>query len=83
MRRASSTSRIRSTWPRKSSGVSDRPALYSGYSSRRKVLRDTSKHTATCVGSSSRMRLMSMDVKPKTALVGWPVVVDISTSRSA
>ena len=61
---AVSTSLIRSTWPRKSSGVELRFALYSENRSERKVTRETSKATATCVGTSSRSRLMSMAVKP-------------------
>src|SRR5690606_28858383 len=43
----------------------------------------TSKATATWVGSSSRSRLMSIDVNPYTALVCWPVVVEkFSTGRA-
>ena len=58
-------------------------ALYSGNSSVRKVCRDTSNATATWVGCSSRSTLMSMDVKPKTAFVGWPVVVEKFSTGSA
>ena len=36
-----------------------------------------------CVGRSSRSTLISIDVKPKTALVGWPVVVEKFSSGSA
>ena len=64
MASAVSTSLIRSTWPRKSSGVVVRLALYSVKRSERKVLRDTSKATAMCVGCSSRSRLISIAVKP-------------------
>ena len=46
------------------SGVALRPALYSAYSSSRKVCRDRSKATPMWVGSSSRSMLMSIDVKP-------------------
>ena len=38
------------TWPPNSLGEADRFALYSTYSSERKVCRETSKATATCVG---------------------------------
>ena len=64
MRSASSTSLINETWPRNSSGVLSRLALYSAYSSTRKVWRDLSNATAMCVGSSSRRTLMSIAVKP-------------------
>ncbi len=64
MRRASSTSLMRSTWPLNSSGVLARPALYSAYSWVRKVCLDLSKATAMCVGASSRRTLMSIEVKP-------------------
>ena len=60
----SSTSRISGTWPLNSSGLADRVALYSGYSTVRKVVRDTSKATPMWVGFSSRSALMSMEVKP-------------------
>ena len=55
---------MRSTWPRKSSGVELRLALYSANRSERNVCRETSNATATWVGTSSRSRLMSMAVKP-------------------
>ena len=51
-------------------------ALYSTYSSRRQVCRDRSNATATWVGRSSRSRLINMEVKPYTALVNCPVVVE-------
>ena len=73
---ASSTSKIRLSWLRKSAGVSRRFALYSTYCSCRNVGSPRSNATATCVGCSSRSTLMSMAVKPYTALVGWPVVVE-------
>ena len=66
---------MRSTWPRKSSGVVVRLALYATKRSDRNVCRETSKHTARWVGCSSRSRLMSMAVKPYTALVVCPVPV--------
>ena len=47
-------------------------ALYSGYRSERNVCRDTSNAAAMCVGASSRSRLISMAVKPYTALVVRP-----------
>ncbi|SKZ91899.1 Uncharacterised protein [Mycobacteroides abscessus subsp. abscessus] len=62
--RASRTSLVRSTCPLNSSGDLDRCALYSGNISERKVLRETSNAAATCVGSSSRSRLINMEVKP-------------------
>ena len=52
------------SWLLNSSGVLLRFALYSGYSSRRKVWRDLSNATAMWVGSSSRITLMSIEVKP-------------------
>ena len=83
MRSAASTSLTRSTCPRNSSRVVARPALYSGYCSLRKVCRETSNATATCVGVSSRRALMSIEVNPKTALVGWPVrVLKFSTGSA-
>ncbi len=60
-----------------------RLALYSAYCSLRKVCRETSKVTATWVGASSRSTLMSIEVKPKTALVGWPVRVAKFSTGSA
>ena len=61
---ASSTSKIRLSWLRKSAGVSRRFALYSTYCSCRKVGSLRSKATATWVGCSSRSTLMSIAVKP-------------------
>ena len=61
---AFSTSFVMSIWPRNSSGVDERLALYSGYFSERKVCRETSNAAAMCVGASSRSRLISMAVKP-------------------
>ncbi len=61
---ASSSSPISSTCPLNSSGVFERVALYSGNSSERHVLRDTSKATAKCVGASSRSVFASIDAKP-------------------
>ena len=64
MRSAASTSCSSEIWPRNSSGVLDRPALYSAYCSERNVCRETSNATAMCVGGSSRSRLISIEVKP-------------------
>ncbi|PQM48550.1 hypothetical protein C1Y40_01240 [Mycobacterium talmoniae] len=64
MPNAPSTSLVMSIWPRNSSGVADRLALYSGYRSARKVCRDTSNAAAIWVGVSSRSRLINMAVKP-------------------
>ena len=61
---ASSTRRISGSWLLNSSGVLLRLALYSLYCSSRKVWRDLSKATATCVGTSSRSTLTSIEVKP-------------------
>ena len=61
---ASSTSKMRLSWLRKSAGVSRRFALYSTYCSCRKVGSLRSKATATWVGASSRSTLMSIAVKP-------------------
>src|ERR1700722_1158275 len=80
---ASSTSKIRLSWLRKSSGVSRRLALYSTHCSCRKVGSPRSKATATWVGFSSRSTLMSIAVNPYTALVGWPVVVEKFSIGSA
>ncbi len=55
---------MRGSCPVNSVGVAERPALYSAYASVRKVWRETSKATATWVGSSSRSTLMSIEVKP-------------------
>lgn len=69
---ASSSSPISSTWPLNSSGVFERFALYSGNSSERQVLRETSNATAKCVGASSRSVFASIEAKPYTAFVGCP-----------
>ncbi len=61
---AVSTPRISGTWPLNSSGLAERVALYSGYSTERKVCLLTSKATPRCVGCSSRSELMSIEVKP-------------------
>ncbi len=80
---ASSSSPISSTCPLNSSGVLERFALYSGNSSDRHVLRDTSNATAKCVGASSRNVFASIDMKPYTAFVGWPTaVVKFSAGRA-
>ena len=73
----------RLTWPRNGCGVSDRPALYSAYFSVRNDTRETSKATTMCVGFSSRSMLISIEVKPNTALVGWPVCVEKFSTGSA
>ena len=83
IRRAPSTSLMSSTWPLKSAGDVERFALYSANSSLRQVCRDRSKVTAMWVGRSSRSRLISMEVKPYTAFVGWPVVVENFSTGSA
>ncbi len=51
-------------WPRNSDGVSERVALYSGYTSVRKECREMSNATARWVGRSALMRFTSMDRKP-------------------
>ena len=61
---ASSTSKIRLTWLRNSSGALVRPALYSTYCSCLKVGSLRSNATATCVGCSSRSTLISIAVNP-------------------
>ena len=74
---------ISGSWLENSSGVLLRFALYSEYSARRKVCRDLSKATPMWVGCSSRSTLISIEVKPKTALVCCPVVVEkFSTGRA-
>ena len=80
---AASTSSVSETCPLNASGALVRLALYSGHCSLRKVLRPTSNATAMCVGRSSRRALMSIAVKPYTALVGWPVVVEKFSTGSA
>src|SRR5579875_1709678 len=80
---ASSTSKIRLSWLRKSSGVSRLLALYSTHCSCRNVFSPRSKATAACVGFSSRSTLISIAVNPYTALVGWPVVVAKFSAGSA
>ena len=72
---ASSTSKIRLSWPLKSVGVSLRLALYSTYCSCLNVGSLRSKATAMWLGCSSRSTLISIAVNPYTALVGCPVVV--------
>jgi len=74
---------INEIWPRNSVGVADRVALYPWYSSVRKVWSETSNATATWSGCSSRNALMSIEKKPYTALVTWPVEVEkFSTGRA-
>ncbi len=51
-------------WPLNSCGVSDRVALYSGYSSVRNEWREVSNAIARWVGCSALMRLTSMDRNP-------------------
>ncbi|GAB3862527.1 hypothetical protein GCM10029963_68960 [Micromonospora andamanensis] len=64
-------------------GVSLRPALYSAYFSVRNERRETSKATMMWVGCSSRNTLINIEVKPYTAFVGCPVVVEkFSTGRA-
>ena len=58
-------------------------ALYSAKVSVRKLCREMSKATAICVGFSSRSRLISIEVKPYTALVGCPVVVEKFSTGNA
>ena len=45
--------------------------------------RDTSKATPRCVGFSSRSTLISIEVKPNTPLVCWPVWVEKFSTGSA
>jgi hypothetical protein len=61
---ASSTSKMRLSWLRKSAGVSRLVALYSTYCSCLNVGSPRSKATATWVGRSSRSTLMSIAVNP-------------------
>ena len=69
MRSVSSTSTMRPSCWRNSSGVSGRPALYSAYFSRRTVGAPTSNATAIRSGRSSARSLINIDVKPYTAFV--------------
>ncbi len=77
------TSLVMSICPANSSGVLMRLALYSAYMSARKVCRDTSNAAPTCVGLSSRSRLINIAVKPYTALVVCPLVVRKFSAGSA
>ena len=79
----SSTSKMRLSWLRKSSGVSRLFALYSTHCSCLNVGSPRSNATAMCVGRSSRSTLMSMAVNPYTAFVGCPVVVEKFSTGSA
>ena len=69
---ASSTWRISGSCERNRSGVSLRPALYVASFSLRNVGAAVSNATARWSGFSSPTTLISMDVKPYTALVTWP-----------
>src|SRR5665647_2576039 len=83
MRRVPRISLINGTWPENSGGDTSRVALYAGNCSVRKVVRLTSKATAMCVGFSARNRFANIEVKPNTAFVGTPVVVEkLSTGRA-
>ena len=64
MPNAVSSCSIRGSWLLNSGGVLLRFALYSEYSARRNVWRETSNATATWVGFSSRSTLTSIEVKP-------------------
>src|SRR5690606_28586736 len=66
-----------------SAGDLERFALYSEYASDRNVFRETSKATPTWVGCSSRSTLISIEVKPNTALVCCPVLVEKFSTGSA
>ena len=75
MFRVCRTSRMSPSCWRNSSGASARPALYSAYCWSRIVGRPLSKATAIRSGFSSASILMSIEVKPYTALVTCPLVV--------
>ncbi len=64
------------------SGVSLRPSLYVATRSWRKVGVGRSKETAMLSGRWSRIRLISIDVKPNTALVTWPLAVAMSVGSA-
>ena len=74
---------ISATWPENSAGELERLALYPAYASLRNVCRDTSKATAMASGCSSRRTLISIEVKPYTAFVVWPVEVEKFSTGSA
>ena len=76
------TSRTRPICWRRMSGAASRLALYSVMASWRKVGSGRSKATTTPSGWLSRSRLMSIDVKPKTALVTCPDAVDMSVGSA-
>ena len=75
IRIASATSSTRGTLARMSSGVSSRLALYSVYSSWRNVGPGGSNTTARWVGFSFFRTSSTVVVKPKTALVFWPLLL--------
>ena len=71
----STTSRTRPICWRRMSGAAARPALYSSYRSWRNVGSGRSNATAMRRCPWSRIRLMSIDVKPNTAFVTCPDAV--------
>ncbi len=73
---------MRGIWDLKRSGVSLRPALYSGSRSYRKVRTGASKATARYSGFSSASSFTSIDVNPKTAFVTVPALVARSVGRA-
>src|SRR5579875_2990289 len=76
------TSRIMSNCGVSSSGVSERPALYSTWIASRQVGPGGSKATATAPGRGSRTRYMSIETKPCTAVVTVPALVVSSGGRA-
>ncbi len=64
------------------SGAASRFALYVSTRSWRNVGSGRSNATTTVSGRWSRMRLMSIDVNPKTALVTCPEAVARSVGRA-
>ena len=79
---ASSTSRTSPICWRRMSGAAVRWALYSGSASWRNVGSGRSKVTSTPSGLWSFNTLMSIDVKPNTALVTWPAAVAMSVGSA-
>jgi hypothetical protein len=74
-RYAATIFRIHGICARRSSGVASRVALYSAYSSLRRLVRLGASHTTTTAsGPLSRRSFCSMVVKPSVAWVGTPAL---------
>ncbi len=65
-------SRTIGNWARRSSGIDGRPALYSGWASKRNCGRPTSKLSMAKSGFRSCMPRSTICRKPKTAFTSVP-----------